>query len=145
MPTDTDPERRSSDEVVSQAQALHGEQVVTHPETRDGTRLDSAKSTLPTARTKYRPQISVTSQCKGPTLDAFPYLSSSRQVQEAMNKGRGKRDERQSKTAAVRYSHARQQSGPTSTGDLPLIDKKRVRGSINGIIVLSALTVCCYD
>jgi len=163
--------RGSSDEVVSQAQphpakkGMHEDPPVTHSETRDSTyHLGPSKSTLPSARTKYRPKLT-SSWCKGPTLDAFPYSSGSRQVQ-----GRCKRDAGQSKAAsfrsvpslsgfsansrarqektiqehAIASSNTRQRSGPTSTADLPLIEKKPV-SSINGIMVLSALTVCCYN
>jgi hypothetical protein len=158
MLADTDSERGSSDEAVSQAQPraakkanhVHEDPPVTHSETRNSTQHpDSSKSTLPSARTKYRPKLT-SSRCKGPTLDAFPYLSGSRQAHERMNKGKGKRDEREPKAASVRSqsslngfsarshlrqdkrtkqenptgsSHARQLFGLASTADLPLIEK----------------------
>lgn len=163
MLADRDFERGSSNEAVSQGQpglglakATHVQvaRFVTHPETRDSTQHpDGSKSTLPSARTKYKPKPTSSSRCKGPTLDAFPYVSNSRQVHERISKGRGKRDEQQFKAASVRSepslsgfsasshlrqkkrtrqenaiasSHTRQRSGP-STGDLPLIEKKPVR------------------
>ena len=154
MLADADSERGSSDEAVSQAppraakKVNHENPPVTHSETHDSTQHpDSSKSTLPSARTKYRPKLT-SSQCKGPTLDAFPYLSSSRQAHERINKGKGKRDEGESKTASVRsessligfsarsrlrqdkrtkqenpIGHAHQRFGPASTADLPLIEK----------------------
>ena len=156
MLADADSERGSSDEAVSQAQprgakkANHEDPPVTYSETRDSTQHpDSSKLTLPSARTKYKPKLT-SSRCKGPTLDAFPYLSSSRQARERVNKGKGKRDEGKSKAASVRSessliafsagsrlrrdkrtkhenaiesSHARQHFGPASTADLPLIEK----------------------
>lgn len=150
-----DSERRSSDEVVSQAPPLpakkagHEDQPVTHSETCGSMRHpNSSKPTLPSARTKYRPKPNSSTQCKGPTLDAFPYLSSSRLVHGTTKKDKGKRDEEQSKAANVHsksslngfsanshlrqarrteFHHGRQRSGPVSTADLPLIEKKQVR------------------
>lgn len=155
---DSDSERRSSDEEVSQALPLpakkagHEDQPVTHSETRDSTRHgNSSKSALPSARTKYKPKLNSSSGCKGPTLDAFPYLSSSRRVHGTINKDKGKRGQGQSKAAniqsepslngfsansrlrqarrtrkgnAVQPLHGGQRSGPISTADLPLIEKQ---------------------
>ncbi|KAF8131417.1 hypothetical protein EV363DRAFT_1329982 [Boletus edulis] len=156
---DATSERGSSNEAVSQGQPrpagathMHEDQSIMHPETRDSAQgPDSSKAILPSARTKYKPKLTSSSECKGPTLDAFPYLSCSRQVHERMNKGKGKRDGRQRKATsflsksspsevsggthprhdkrarhenAIESSHARQRSGLTSTADLPLIEKK---------------------
>lgn len=158
MLANADSERRSSDEAVSQApprpdeKTSHEDQPVTHAETCDNTwHPDSSKSTLPTARTKYRPQLNSSPSCKGPILDAFPYLAKSRQGHGTIDKDKGKRDQGQFKAASARsgssmgrfsansrlrqsrqgdageHSHKRQRSGPVSTADLPLIEKKQVR------------------
>ncbi|KAH0825968.1 hypothetical protein J3R83DRAFT_7563 [Lanmaoa asiatica] len=155
MLANTDSDRRSSDEAVSQAppfpdkNASHEDQSVTQSETCNNMRhSDSSKSTLPSARTKYRPKLNPSSQCKGPTLTAFPYLSKSRQTHGTINKGKGKRDGKQAKAASVRSetspsgfsrlrqdertrqgtviesAHEHQRSGPVSTTDLPLMEKK---------------------
>ncbi|KAG9309069.1 hypothetical protein JVU11DRAFT_10951 [Chiua virens] len=161
MPVDVDLERGSSDEEICQGpvaprpdQVNDEDHMVTHSETRDNARhSDSLKSTLPSARTKYRPKLKFSSRCKGPILDPFPYLSKSRQVHREINQGNGQRNETQSKTAriasgsllnrrsartrlrrennsseanTIELSHGRQLSGPTSTVvDLPLIEKKQ--------------------
>lgn len=162
-----DSERGSSDEAGSQDPLATGEaQTVTHPAAHDRTRHPDSLSNLPSARTKYKPQFSFSSECKGPTLDAFPYLSSSRRVRETIDRSKNKCDEAPSKRSSVlsdcsasrrstssllrrdkrtRYGHTvrsslqRKHSGPSSAGNLPLAEKKQVR-SINGLIVLSALT-----
>lgn len=154
MAADADFERGSSKVAVSQDQPhakkatrVHEEQPVTYPETCDSTQHpESSKSTLPSPRTKYKPKLT-SSRCKGPTLDAFPYLSSSRQVHERVNKGQSEgvrvRSQssmsgissssrlRQARTIrqenAIESSHTHQRSGLASTADLPLIEKKQVR------------------
>lgn len=144
---DADSERESSNEAVSQGPAqqakktlVRKDQTVTHPETRDSAqRLDASKSTLPSVRTKYRPKLTSSFQCKGSTS----YLSSSRRVHEGISRSRRRGDEVQSMTALSGFSaglrlrcdksarqedvtestHTHQRSGPTSTADLPLIEK----------------------
>ncbi|KAF8838695.1 hypothetical protein BDN67DRAFT_991188 [Paxillus ammoniavirescens] len=147
-------ERGSSGEESSKTRpctTLHEDQTVTNSETRQGSRKPgSPKSTLPTARTKYRPKLNC-AQHNGPSMQAFSHMSKLRQVHGTITKDKGKYVEEQPKASAVRCasslssssvsfkSHhpparvegknsrsvrARDHSGPSSAVDLPLFEKK---------------------
>ncbi|KIJ04338.1 hypothetical protein PAXINDRAFT_183178, partial [Paxillus involutus ATCC 200175] len=140
-------ERGSSGEESSNTRPctmLHEDQIVTNSETRQGSRKPgSPKSTLPTARTKYRPKLNC-AQHKGPSMQAFSHISKLRQVHGTITKDKGKYVEEQPKASTVRSSasskshhpparvegknsrsvRARDHSGPSSAVDLPLFEKK---------------------
>ncbi|KIJ66572.1 hypothetical protein HYDPIDRAFT_26908 [Hydnomerulius pinastri MD-312] len=106
-------------------------------------------STLPNARTKYRPKLNSSSQRKA--IHAVPQLSNSRQAHGTISKGKGKYVEERPKASTTRsasslnrasansrFRHhatrvdgknaqsarAHERSGPSSVAELPLLEKK---------------------